>query len=73
MNRTKPFINKIYGGDSLKWKVKRYINGQPIEDYTEEEKKAFFTNTLTKAFKELGYKMVNDFDGKKVVENECLL
>lgn len=37
------------------WTVREYINGRPIEEYTEEEKKAFFKRALDRAFKNVGY------------------
>lgn len=39
----------------MKWTVKRYINNRPIEEYTEEERKEFFSKAITEAFRRIGY------------------
>lgn len=37
------------------WTVREFINGVPIEEYSQEERNEFFKRALDRAFKNIGY------------------
>ena len=39
----------------MKWQVKSFINGKPIEEYSEKEVDDFFKKAWDKAFRAIGY------------------
>lgn len=39
----------------MKWQVKSFINGKPIEEYSEKEVDDFFKKAWNKAFRAIGY------------------
>lgn len=42
------------------WNIREFINGVPIEEYTEEEINNFFQRAIDRAFKAIGYEPVED-------------